>query len=107
MACPKCGAGTHRDDAMDRRCNDCEYLVRQCICVRTAKYAVGNRLYFSPSLDRMPHGTLIPAGMVEVIEVVDHGNNDPQRPRFTYVVRQVAGMETQGASESELHVWKG
>src|SRR5687767_4076860 len=73
---------------------------------RAPKYAVGNRLYFSPSLERMPHGSHIPAGMVEVIKVVDHGENgyDP-RPRFTYVVRQIAGGDKQGAAESELHVW--
>lgn len=23
---------THRDDAMNLRCDDCEHLVRQCIC---------------------------------------------------------------------------
>jgi len=112
MTCEKCGAGTHRDDAMNTRCNDCEYIVRQCICVRAAKYAKGNRLYFSPSLSRMPHGSSIPAGMVEVIEVVDHGPraSDPQpwldRPRFSYVVQQVVGGEKQGTDESELHEWK-
>lgn len=26
--CPQ----THHDDAMNRRCNMCEHLVRQCIC---------------------------------------------------------------------------
>lgn len=31
--CEKCGAKVHRDDAMNRRCNDCERLVRQCDCV--------------------------------------------------------------------------
>ena len=75
-----------------------------------AKYAKGNRLYFCPSIKRMPHGTNIPAGMVEVTEVVDHGENEYdiyQRPRFSYVVRQVAGMGQQGTDDSELHVWEG
>lgn len=30
--CEKCGADTHRDDAMNSRCNGCEWLVRECIC---------------------------------------------------------------------------
>lgn len=30
--CEKCGSSTHRDDAMESRCDGCEYLVRQCIC---------------------------------------------------------------------------
>jgi hypothetical protein len=98
---------------MNTRCNDCEYIVRQCICA--AKYAVGNRLYFSPSLDRMPHGSAIPAGMVEVLEVVDHGPikyaplTQPRPERFTYFVYRVGtnGDGKQGASESELYEWKG
>jgi len=32
MACEKCGADTHRDDAMNIRCNGCEHLERQCDC---------------------------------------------------------------------------
>ena len=32
MYCEKCGSDVHRDDAMNRRCNNCEHLVRQCIC---------------------------------------------------------------------------
>lgn len=35
MTCEKCGSETHRDDAMNLRCNDCEHLVRQCICKNT------------------------------------------------------------------------
>lgn len=30
--CEKCGNKTHRDDAMNRRCNGCEHLVRLCDC---------------------------------------------------------------------------
>jgi hypothetical protein len=30
--CEKCGADVHRDDAMNQRCNGCEWLVRECIC---------------------------------------------------------------------------
>jgi hypothetical protein len=32
MSCDKCGSATHRDDAMNVRCNGCEHLIRQCIC---------------------------------------------------------------------------
>lgn len=32
LTCEKCGSPAHRDDAMERRCNSCENLVRQCIC---------------------------------------------------------------------------
>jgi len=66
---------------------------------------VGSRLYFCPSVERMPHGTNIPAGMVEVMEVVDHGDNpDDQRPRFTYVVRHTSTGDRQGADANELHM---
>src|SRR5687767_1849798 len=71
---------------------------------RAPKYAVGNRLYFSPSLERMPHGSHIPAGMVEVLAVYEVGELDP-RIRFTYVVCPITGGDKQGAAESELHVW--
>lgn len=30
--CEKCGSRVHRDDAMNQRCNGCEWLVSQCIC---------------------------------------------------------------------------
>lgn len=30
--CESCGDETHRDDAMNRRCNGCERLVRLCDC---------------------------------------------------------------------------
>lgn len=73
------------------------------------KYTVGNRLYFCPSIKRMPHGTNIPAGMVEVTEVVDHGESQYdiyERPRFTYVVIHVPSGEKQGTDETELHVWE-
>lgn len=30
--CEGCGGTTHRDDAMNRRCNGCERLVHQCVC---------------------------------------------------------------------------
>lgn len=33
MVCDKCGRTTHRDDAENSRCNGCEHLVRQCICL--------------------------------------------------------------------------
>jgi DTW domain-containing protein YfiP len=32
--------GFHRDDAMERRCNKCEHLVRQCICLTTEQLLV-------------------------------------------------------------------
>lgn len=32
MTCETCGRSAHRDDAMERRCNGCEWLVRECIC---------------------------------------------------------------------------
>lgn len=35
--CEKCGAGAHLDDAMNRRCNTCERLVRQCDCTPIIK----------------------------------------------------------------------
>lgn len=73
----------------------------------SAAYVQGEVLYFSPSVERMPHGTTIPAGLVIVAEVVDHGDSDPMRPRWTYVVRQlnmpVNSAQKQGAGEAELH----
>lgn len=30
--CEKCGVSTHRDDAMNLRCNRCEWLCRECRC---------------------------------------------------------------------------
>ena len=35
--CERCGADTHRDDAMNSRCNRCEHLTRECICVEKEK----------------------------------------------------------------------
>jgi hypothetical protein len=71
----------------------------------SAAYEKDELLYFSPSIERMPHGTVIPAGMVVVTEVVDHGDADHTRPRWTYVVRQIntGAPQTQGAGEGELH----
>jgi hypothetical protein len=37
MSCDKCGASIHRDDTMNRRCDSCENLVRQCICPTPSK----------------------------------------------------------------------
>lgn len=68
-------------------------------------YVVGDRVYFSPSLDRMPHGTAIRAGMTVVTEIVDHGTVVPDRDRWTYVVQEMYGMGRQGAAEKELHLW--
>lgn len=73
-------------------------------------YVVGDRVYFCPSLKRMPHGTVIGAGMVVVTEIVDHGTSDPSRDRWTYIVREdglsaTGKARTQGAAEEELHFW--
>lgn len=32
LRCETCGQKAHRDDAMERRCNGCEMLVRHCNC---------------------------------------------------------------------------
>jgi len=32
MECETCGRPAHRDEVMNRRCNGCEHLVRQCDC---------------------------------------------------------------------------
>lgn len=48
MSCDKCGSATHRDDAMNRRCNKCEYKVRQCICKPRIKLIVEVDVASSP-----------------------------------------------------------
>lgn len=41
--CEKCGNPTHRDNAMNRRCDSCEHLTRQCDCPPELK--VGDRIH--------------------------------------------------------------
>lgn len=36
MNCGRCGSTVHRDDAMNRRCDACEKLVRRCLCAPVA-----------------------------------------------------------------------
>lgn len=67
-----------------------------------AKHAAGEWLYFTPTADRAPFGTVIPEGLVEVVEVVDHGSATPWSPRFTYVVRAFDGTDKQGTDDREL-----
>jgi len=68
MTCEKCGSPTHRDDAMNARCNSCEYLVRQCICTPQEEpmFVRGNdiidRLAADP-ITQVP-GNLLLAGIV-------------------------------------------
>lgn len=69
---------------------------------RSAKYEVGDRLHFTPSACRAPHGTAIDECDVTVTEVVDHGSPTPHSPRFTYVVRALNGSGTQGTDDREL-----
>ena len=75
----------------------------------TAAYAVGDKLYFCPSIKRMPHGSNIPAGMVRVTEVVDHGAPTLYAGWWSYVVESdgysISKDGTQGAAEDELHRW--
>jgi hypothetical protein len=71
--------------------------------VEGAEHQVGDKLYFLPG--ERPHGYVCPAGEVEVVRVVDHGDNVRfGQHRFTYVV-QVPGIEAtrQGTDASELH----
>lgn len=69
-----------------------------------AKHQSGDRLYFLPG--ERPHGYRCPAGEVEVVRVVDHGEyRQFGTERFTYVV-QVPGIGAtrQGADARELHI---
>lgn len=71
--------------------------------VEGAKHQVGDKLYFVPG--ERPHGYRCPAGEVEVVRVVDHGEHRRfGTERFTYVV-QVPGIEAtrQGTDATELH----
>ncbi|QKY79579.1 hypothetical protein SEA_PHTOWN_96 [Streptomyces phage PHTowN] len=70
--------------------------------VEGAEHQVGDKLYFIP-LER-PHGYACPAGEVEVVRVIDHGEPTLYSPRFTYVV-QVPGVpaSSQGTDHRELH----
>lgn len=70
--------------------------------VEGAEFQVGDKGYFLP-VDRT-HGYACPAGEVEVIRVVDHGEPTLWSPRFTYVV-QVPGVPatSQGTDNRELH----
>lgn len=68
----------------------------------TAKYAVGNRLHFRPMPARAPFGTNIGECDVIVTEVVDHSSATAYAPRFSYVVRELNGSETQGTDDREL-----
>jgi hypothetical protein len=71
--------------------------------VEGAEHQVGDKLYFLPG--QRPHGYVCPAGEVEVVRVVDHGDNVRfGQHRFTYVV-QVPGIAAtrQGTDVSELH----
>lgn len=73
--------------------------------VEGAEHQVGDRLYFLPG--ERPHGYVCPAGEVEVVRVIDHGDNvNPMwgQTRFTYVV-QVPGIPatSQGTDHRELH----
>lgn len=71
--------------------------------VEGAEFQVGDKLYFLPG--ERPHGYVCPAGEVEVVRVVDHGEF-PRfgAQRFTYVV-QVPGIPatSQGTDRTELH----
>jgi hypothetical protein len=44
MSCIVCGSDTHRDDAMDQRCNSCEHKVRQCICASIQKRGIVTKI---------------------------------------------------------------
>lgn len=70
--------------------------------VEGAEHQVGDVLYFLPG--QRPHGYVCPAGEVEVVRVVDHGEPTAWSPRFTYVV-QVPGIAAtrQGTDASELY----
>jgi len=48
MTCD-CGAQTHRDDAMNSRCNGCERLVRQCICINPNQHCTAEECPFTQS----------------------------------------------------------
>lgn len=109
-ACNSCASTVHPSRVMDTPFNS--PVTRSEGGQETgAKYVAGDILYFCPSIKRMPHGSNIPAGMVEVIEIVDHGTHDPTRDRWTYVVKQKDKpfdvMARQGAAEEELHFWLG
>jgi len=82
---------------------DCDFIVTpDGDEIQSAKYAEGDRLHFTPSASRAPHGTAIDEGDVIVTKVVDHGSPTPYSPRFTYVVRALNGGETQGTDDREL-----
>jgi len=71
--------------------------------VEGAEHQVGDKLYFLPG--ERPHGYVCPAGEIEVVRVVDHGDNVRfGQTRFTYVV-QVPGIPatSQGTDHRELH----
>jgi hypothetical protein len=83
---------------------DCDFTVTpdEADEIQSAKYEVGDRLHFTPSAIRAPHGTAIDEGDVIVTGVVDHGSPTPHSPRFTYVVRALNGSGTQGTDDREL-----
>jgi len=71
--------------------------------VEGAEHQVGDKLYFLPG--ERPHGYVCPAGEVEVVRVVDHGEHRRfGTEQFTYVV-QVPGISAtrQGTDRTELH----
>lgn len=104
FACKSCASTVHPSRVMDAPTHAPETLSKSQQEQGPA-YVVGDQLYFCPSLKRMPHGSIIPAGIVTVTEIVDHGTGDPTRDRWTYVVEHATGK--QGAAEEELHFWNG
>lgn len=96
-------AMTMADQALSEDVVEIAATIAEMDRVEGAEHQVGDKLYFLPG--ERPHGYRCPAGEVEVVRVVDHG--DERRfgqHRFTYVV-QVPGIEAtrQGTDASELH----
>lgn len=93
------------DSLADQALSDDAEVVAEALAevAPAADHQVGDKLYFVPG--ERPHGYRCPAGEVEVVRVVDHGEHRRfGTERFTYVV-QVPGIEAtrQGTDATELH----
>lgn len=93
MTCEKCGAETHRDDAMDRRCNSCEHLVSQCNCgprgLKTVTLA--RRTFYTEAIQVGPHNE---AAVAEWCGGEIHATS-PERGLRRYIKVSVPGAKSK------------
>lgn len=95
--------GTHRDDAMNRRCNDCEHLVRQCIC--NWQYCLNDQdiTGFDPAT--FDQGGWLRQGLT----LAEHRPSQPDAVLTNKQWAAVTSIATEGAREVNIdaHVYVG